>query len=130
MFSTIEKFFHNHHFISIDCNYTIPSYQISTPTTTSLQNLKSVFLSKKLFLLLHIKFYEKPVSLINKPQPLSHQSMSNITPPLPHHPSQPTPRIWYTTLLHYLHIPKSTRKKLHTYLVHWRPNKRSHSVLL
>ena len=54
--------------------------QISTSTTT---------FQKKDFLLLHIEFYEKPVSLINKLQPLSYQSMSNITPPLPRHASQP-----------------------------------------
>ena len=54
--------------------------QISTSTTT---------LQKKHFLLLQIEFYEKPVSLINKLQPLSYQSTSNITPPLPLHSSQP-----------------------------------------
>ena len=32
MFFTIDKIYHNHHFISTDCNYTIPSYQISTTT--------------------------------------------------------------------------------------------------
>ena len=26
MFSTIDKIFHYHHFISAECNYSIPSY--------------------------------------------------------------------------------------------------------
>ena len=42
--------------------------QISTFTTTSLQHLKS---QNNYFLLLHIKLYEKQVSLINKLQSLS-----------------------------------------------------------
>ena len=74
MFSTIYKIFHNHHFISTDCNYTIPNLhnQISTSTATSLQHPKSLSPSKKNhFLLFYIKFYEKPVSLIlTNPRPI------------------------------------------------------------
>ena len=56
MFSTIDKIFHNHYFISTDCNYTIPNLhnQISTSTATSLQHPKSLSPSKKnQFLLLY-----------------------------------------------------------------------------
>ena len=58
MFSTIDNTFHNHHFISDQQTVTTLSLhnQITTPTTTSLQHLKLVFLPKKYFLLLHIKF--------------------------------------------------------------------------
>ena len=50
MFSTIDKIFHNHHFISTDCNYTIPNLQnqISTSTATSLQHPKSLSPSTKI----------------------------------------------------------------------------------
>ena len=61
-------------------------------TTLSLHNklaLPQLPSKKKHFLLPHIEFYEKPVWLINKLQPVSYQSMSNITPPLPLHLSQP-----------------------------------------
>ena len=105
-----------------NCESSCPCFrhnQISTSTTTSLKHL--------LFLLLHIKFYEKQISLINKLQPLSYQFTSNITPRLPLHAHLNQPPK-YATLLQYSHIP-NTRKKLHTPLVHWRPNIRSHSVL-
>ena len=101
--------------------------QISTLTTTSLQHLKSLLSSKKYFLSLNIKFYQKPVSLMNKLQPLPYQSKSNTTPRLPLHTSQPAPKI-YKTLLHYSHIP-NRHKKLHARLVERRPNIFSHSVL-
>ena len=91
--------------------------QISTLTTTSLQHLKSLLSSKKYFLSLNVKFYQKPVSLINKLQPLSYQSKSSTTPRLPLHTSQPAPKI-YKTLLHY-----------YARLVERRPNICSHSVL-
>ena len=46
MFSTINKIFHNNHFISTDCNYTIPShshnYLTATPKIT-------FFLQKNIF---------------------------------------------------------------------------------
>ena len=96
MFSTINKIFHNNHFISTDCNYTIPSHSHNYLTATP----KITFFYKKIFFfLLHIKFYEKPVSVINKLQPLSYQFMSNITPRLPLHASQPTPKIYNATAL-------------------------------
>ena len=40
MFSTIDKIFHNHHFIFTDCNYAMPN--------TSLQQPKSLSPSKKI----------------------------------------------------------------------------------
>ena len=73
MFSTIDKIFHNHHFISTDCNYTIPNLhnQISTSTATSLPPKITFTLQKNQFLLLYIKCYEKPVSLIlTNPRPI------------------------------------------------------------
>ena len=79
------------------CKKSLHSH-ISTLTTTSLQHLKSLLPSKKYFLL-HGKLYQKPVSLINKLQLLSYQSKSNITPRLPLHTSQPTPKIYNTTAL-------------------------------
>ena len=87
--------------------------QISTLTTTSLQHLRSLLFSKKYFLSLNIKFYQKPVSLMNKLQPLSYQSKSNTTPRLPLHTSQPAPKI-YKTLLHYSHIPNTHKKTSRT----------------
>ena len=60
---------------------------------------------KSYFLLLHIKFYKKPVTdelmnkLLNKLLPLSYQSTSNITPWLPLYTSQPTPEVYNTTAL-------------------------------
>ena len=50
MFSTIYKIFHNHHFISTDCNYTIPNphNQISNSPATSLQHPRSLSPSKKI----------------------------------------------------------------------------------
>ena len=95
MFSTIDKVLHNYHFISKTVTTLSVHNQISTLTTISLQ------------LLLHIKFYEQLLSLINKLQPLSYQSTSNITPRLPLHSSQPTPK--YTTLLHYSHNPNTQK---------------------
>ena len=49
MFSTIDKIFHNHHFISTDCNYTILNLhnQISTSTATSLPPKITFTLQKK-----------------------------------------------------------------------------------
>ena len=67
-------------------------------------------------MLLHIKFYEKPASVINKLQPLSYQFMSNINPRPPPHASKP---LKYTKLLHYSNIP-NTHKKLHTRVVYRR----------
>ena len=102
--------------------------QISTSTTTSLQHLKSPLPPKNnYFLLLHLKFYEKQVSLIYKLKPLSYQFTSNITPRLPLHASQPTPpkrQRYCTTHKSLIHI-----KKLHKLLVHRRLNIRFHSAL-
>ena len=67
---------------------------------------------KSNFLLFHIKFFEKLVPLINKLQPLSYQSTSNITPRLPLLPSRPTPKIYNATTL--LTHPLIHIKKLHT----------------
>ena len=63
----------------------------------------------------HLKFYEKQVSLINKLQPLSYQFTSNITPHLPLHASQQTPKIC-NAILHYSHIP-ITHKKIYARVV-------------
>ena len=71
-------------------------------------------------LLLHIKFYEKQVSLISKLQPLSYQFTSSITPCLPRHASQPTPKIYNATAL----LCKLTHAWKHR-----RPNIHYHSVL-
>ena len=58
MFSTIDMIFHNHHLISQTVTTLSLNNQLRTPTTTSLQHLKSLLLSKKThILLLHIKFY-------------------------------------------------------------------------
>ena len=73
MFSTIDNIFTTT--TSFQQTLTILSChnQISTPNLpqlTSLQELKSLLPSKKrYFLLLHIKFCEKRLSLINKLQP-------------------------------------------------------------
>ena len=98
-FSTIDKTVHNHHFISTQCNYTSLHKQISTSTTTPLQHL-----------LLHIKFYEKQVSLTNKLQPLPCQFTSNITAHTFHftHLNQP---LKYT---HYFHISKTQKNFTHS----------------
>ena len=101
--------------------------QISTLTTNSLQHLKSLLSSKKYFLSLNIKFYQKPVSLMNKLQPLSYQSKSNTTPRLHYtHLNQPLKYIkrYCTTHKSLIHI-----KKLHARLGERRPNIFSHSVL-
>ena len=101
--------------------------QISTPATTSLQHLKSLLPSNTIiFCYFTSKFCEKPVSVINKLQPLSYQSTSNITPRLRLHSSQPP--LKYTTLLDYSHI-LNTHKKGHTRPAHRIPNIRSHSAL-
>ena len=65
------------------------------PITILNQNKRS----RLLYLLLHIKFYVKPVSLINKLQPLSYQSTSNIIPRLPLHVYQPAPKIYNANVL-------------------------------
>ena len=63
-------------------------------------------------MLLHIKFCEKQVSLINKLQPLSYQFTSNITPRLQFKRlNQP---LKYATLLHYSHIPNTHKTTSHT----------------
>ena len=73
---------------------------ISTYTTTSVQHLKSLLPPKIIFfLLLHIKFYEKQVSLIHKLQPLSYQFTSNITPRLSLFAFQLTPGMYNATAL-------------------------------
>ena len=77
-------------------------------------------------LLLDIESYEKSVSLINKLQPLSYQSTSNITPRLPLYTSQPTHKICNATAL--LTIIPNILKKCHVHVVQRRPNIRSHSV--
>ena len=93
MYFTIYKTFHNHH-LQLLATLSLNN-QITTSTTTSLQHLKSLLPSKKIIFCykLQIKFYEKPVSVINKLQPLSYQlATSNIT-------SQPTPKICNATAL-------------------------------
>ena len=102
MFSTIDK---------LRSSTTTTLFQ-KIVTTLSLHNQISTLTTISLQLLLHIKFYEQLVSLINKLQPLSYQSTSNITPRLPLHSSQPTPK--YTTLLHYSHIPNTHKKTSRT----------------
>ena len=102
MFSTIDK---------LRSSTTTTLFQ-KTVITLSLHNQISTLTTISLQLLLHIKFYEQLVSLINKLQPLSYQSTSNITPRLPLHSSQPTPK--YTTLLHYSHIPNTHKKTSRT----------------
>ena len=87
MFSTIG--FHNHHFISTDCLHYPFITKIALP---QLPRYTSLLPSPKK-LLLHIKFYEKPLSLINKLQLLSYQSTSNRTARLSLHTSQPTLKI-------------------------------------
>ena len=48
MFSTIDKIFYDNHLISTDCSYNLSLHnQISTPTNTSLQHLKSGLPAKK-----------------------------------------------------------------------------------
>ena len=63
-------------------------------------------------MLLHIKFYDKPVSLIYKLQLLSYQSTSSITPRLPLHASQSTPKMY--NALHNSHVPNILKKTSHT----------------
>ena len=107
---------------TIDQRYTCIAYLFCT-----IYNLRlSVGYLEPLLLLLHIKFDEKPVSLINKLQPLSFQIhvQCNSTPSTSHFSIIP---LNFTTLLHCSHIP-NTHKKLHTRVVHRRPNVRSHSV--
>ena len=60
-------------------------------------------------MLLHIKFCEKPVSLIKKLQPLSYQSTCNVTPRLPLHTSQLTPRIYTAAALLHPQRPRGSQ---------------------
>ena len=96
MFSTIDKTFHKHHFFSTHCKYTIT--KLALPQLPHCNTYH--------FLLLHIKFYDKQISLTNKPQPLSYQFTSSVTLrlPLQAHLNQP---LKYATLLHYSHIPNT-----------------------
>ena len=115
MFSTIDK---------LRSSTTTTLFQ-KTVITLSLHNQISTLTTISLQLLLHIKFYEQLVSLINKLQPLSYQSTSNITPLHFTHLNQPQNIQRYcTTHISLIHI-----KKLHVRLVQRRPNIRSHSVL-
>ena len=122
-----NKIFYNHHFISTDCNYTIPLQpnQHSHRYLTATPKITFTF-QKHSFCNFHTKFCEKSVSLIKKIQPFSYQQTSNITPRLPLCTSQPTHKIYNATAL--LHIP-TIHEKLHIRLEQQRPNIRSHSVL-
>ena len=88
LFTTTTSFQHTVTTISIH-------KQISSSTTTWLH----FYLPKYYFLLLHINFHDKQASLINKLQLLIYQFTSNITPRLPLHASQPTPKIYNATAL-------------------------------
>ena len=60
-------------------------------------------------------------------QPLSYQFTSNMTPRLPLQASQPSPKIYNATAVHYSHVP--SHKKTSNTPSTSTPNKRSHSVL-
>ena len=105
MSSTIDKTFHNHYFILTHCNYTIPSYPNEHLNNYLTATPKTTFTSQII-----ICCYFTLNSLINKLQPLSYQFMSNVTPRLPLHASQPTPKIYNATTLHtsLIHIKKTS----------------------